>query len=52
MSRINPDSVRTLKDGLLRAKVAQIDNAGEFNREQAVAELYGEAAQAPADSAT
>ena len=39
-SRINPDSVKTIKDGLLRAKHQQLDNADADIRAQAEADLY------------
>ncbi|MCB2186033.1 MAG: ATP-binding protein [Deltaproteobacteria bacterium] len=40
-SRINPNSVRLLKDQLLRARADQIDNADAEVRAQAEAELFG-----------
>lgn len=40
-SRINPNSVRNIKDGLLRARSEQLDNADANIRAQAEAELFG-----------
>lgn len=40
VSRINPDSVRKLKDSLLRARADQIDNADAEVRSQAQADLF------------
>lgn len=40
-SRINPDSVRTIKNSLLRAKADQLDNADAEVRAQAEADLLG-----------
>lgn len=42
VSRVNPDSVRNLKDHLLRARAAQLDNADAEVRAQAEAELFGQ----------
>lgn len=42
ISKINPDSVRNLKDHLLRARAAQLDNADAEVRAQAEAELFGQ----------
>lgn len=41
VSRVNPDSVRRLKNDLLRARAAQMDNADAEVRAQAEAELFG-----------
>lgn len=41
LSRINPDSVRRLKNDLLRARAAQLDNADVDIRARAEAELFG-----------
>ena len=41
ISRVNPDSVRNLKNHLLRARAEQIDNADSEVRAQAEAELFG-----------
>lgn len=41
LSRVNPDSVRRLKNDLLRARAAQLDNADAEVRAQAEAELFG-----------
>lgn len=40
-ARVNPDSVRTLKNGLLRARAEQLDNADAEVRAQAEAALFG-----------
>jgi len=40
-SRVNPDSVRRLKNDLLRAKIAQIENVAASARERARNELFG-----------
>lgn len=39
-ARVNPDSVRTLKNGLLRARAEQIDNADAAVRDAAEAALF------------
>lgn len=39
-ARVNPDSVRTLKNGLLRARAEQIDNADSAVRDAAEAALF------------
>jgi hypothetical protein len=41
IARVNPDSVRNLKNGLLRARAEQIDNADAEVRAQAEANLFG-----------
>lgn len=41
VSRVNPDSVRRLKNDLLRARAAQMDNADSEVRARAEAELFG-----------
>lgn len=41
LSRINPDSVRTLKDKLLRVRSEQLENADAEVRAKAEAELFG-----------
>ncbi|MDZ4389694.1 MAG: ATP-binding protein [Gemmatimonadales bacterium] len=41
VSRVNPDSVRRLKNDLLRARAAQLDNADTEVRVRAEAELFG-----------
>jgi hypothetical protein len=41
IARLNPDSVRRLKDGLLRARATQLDNADSDVRSRAEAELFG-----------
>lgn len=41
ISRVNPDSVRNLKNNLLRARAEQLDNADTEVRAQAEAELFG-----------
>jgi hypothetical protein len=41
IARLNPDSVRRLKDSLLRARAAQLDNADAEVRAQAETELFG-----------
>lgn len=41
ISRVNPDSVRRLKNDLLRARAAQLDNADAEVRAQAEADLFG-----------
>lgn len=40
-ARVNPDSVRTLKNNLLRARADQLDNADADVRAKAEAELFG-----------
>lgn len=45
ISRVNPDSVRNLKNNLLRARAEQIDNADTEVRAQAEAELFGRKAE-------
>lgn len=40
-ARVNPDSVRSLKNGLLRARAEQLDNADAEVRAQAEADLFG-----------
>lgn len=42
VSRVNPDSVRRLKNDLLRARAAQLDNADTEVRVRAEAELFGQ----------
>lgn len=42
VSRVNPDSVRRLKNDLLRARASQLDNADAEVRAQAEAELFGQ----------
>jgi hypothetical protein len=42
VSRVNPDSVRRLKNDLLRARATQLDNADAEVRAQAEAELFGQ----------
>lgn len=42
ISRVNPDSVRTLKNSLLRARASQLENADTQVRAQAEAELFGQ----------
>ena len=42
IARVNPDSVRKLKDSLLRARAEQIDNADANVRAKAAADLFGE----------
>ena len=41
ISRVNPDSVRNLKNNLLRARAEQLDNADTEVRAQAEADLFG-----------
>jgi hypothetical protein len=41
VARVNPDSVRNLKNNLLRARAEQMDNADSEVRSQAEAELFG-----------
>ena len=41
LSRVNPDSVRRLKNDLLRARAEQLDNADAEVRAQAEADLFG-----------
>lgn len=41
ISRVNPDSVRSIKNNLLRARAEQLDNADTEVRAQAEAELFG-----------
>ena len=45
VSRVNPDSVRRLKNDLLRARATQISNADAEVRAQARADLFGEDAK-------
>lgn len=40
-ARVNPDSVRNLKNSLLRARAEQLDNADAEIRAQAAADLFG-----------
>ena len=40
-ARVNPDSVRSLKNGLLRARAEQLDNADAEVRAQAEEDLFG-----------
>lgn len=40
-ARVNPDSVRNIKNGLLRARADQLDNADADVRAKAEAELFG-----------
>ena len=49
ISRLNPDSVRRLKDGLLRARAAQLDNADAAVRSQAEAQLFGRESEGGAE---
>jgi hypothetical protein len=50
-ARLNPDSIRRLKDSLLRARADQLDNADAEVRQQAEAQLFdGAAGQASAQS--
>jgi hypothetical protein len=42
VARVNPDSVRRLKNDLLRARATQLDNADASVRAQAAAELFGQ----------
>jgi hypothetical protein len=42
VSRVNPDSVRRLKNDLLRARATQLDNADAEVRAQAEADLFGQ----------
>ena len=42
-SRVNPNSIRQIKDGLLRARYLQIDNADANVRDQAEADLFQQA---------
>jgi hypothetical protein len=49
VSRVNPDSVRRLKNDLLRARAAQMDNADAEVRAQAEADLFGEKGLPAAD---
>lgn len=42
IARVNPDSIRTIKNGLLRARAEQRDNADADVRAKAVAELFGQ----------
>lgn len=39
-ARLNPDSIRRLKDSLLRARADQLDNADAAVRQQAEAQLF------------
>jgi hypothetical protein len=41
IARVNPDSVRNLKNSLLRARAEQLDNADNEVRAQAEADLFG-----------
>ena len=41
ISRVNPDSVRSIKNNLLRARAQRLDNADTEVRAQAEAELFG-----------
>jgi hypothetical protein len=41
LSRVNPDSVRRLKNDLLRARAVQLDNADAEVRDKAEADLFG-----------
>ncbi|ACL72128.1 hypothetical protein Tgr7_1041 [Thioalkalivibrio sulfidiphilus HL-EbGr7] len=41
LSRVNPDSVRRLKNDLLRARATQLDNADAEVRAQAEEDLFG-----------
>jgi len=41
VARVNPDSARNVKNGLLRARAQQLDNADAEVRAQAEAELFG-----------
>lgn len=41
IARVNPDSVRSIKNSLLRARAEQLDNADTEVRAQAEAELFG-----------
>lgn len=41
VARVNPDSVRRLKNDLLRARATQLDNADASIRAQAEADLFG-----------
>lgn len=43
ISRVNPDSVRNLKNTLLRARAEQLENADTEVRAQAEADLFGKA---------
>ncbi|WDD96148.1 hypothetical protein Bsp3421_006346 [Burkholderia sp. FERM BP-3421] len=45
LSRVNPDSVRRLKNDLLRARAAQLDNADAEVRAQAEADLFGQTSE-------
>ncbi|MHB8078916.1 MAG: ATP-binding protein [Candidatus Krumholzibacteriia bacterium] len=49
IARVNPDSVRNLKNGLLRARAEQLDNADEEVRARAEAALFGRSADPAAD---
>jgi hypothetical protein len=42
IARVNPDSVRNLKNGLLRARAEQLDNADAEVRAQAEADLFAQ----------
>jgi hypothetical protein len=42
ISRVNPDSVRRLKNDLLRARATQLQNADETVRDQARSDLFGQ----------
>ena len=44
-ARVNPDSVRNIKNGLLRARAEQIDNADAEVRAQAEVDLYSRSKQ-------
>jgi hypothetical protein len=45
-ARVNPDSVRKIKDGLLRARIHQTENAAAEARSQAEAALIGDVSTA------
>lgn len=49
ISRVNPDSVRSLKNSLLRARAQQIENADTEVRAQAEADLFGPKPESAAD---
>lgn len=48
-ARVNPDSVRRLKNDLLRARAAQLDNADAEVRAEAEAELFAKKTEGGAD---
>jgi len=48
-SRVNPDSVRKLKNDLLRIRANRFDNADAEVREQAEADLFGKTTERAAD---